>query len=207
MKRNRRNNLIITLSILMVLVVGITIVYAAVSASLKVTTSNVTQNVASWNVGFGPGTVKGSASNYIGSSANSVSCGDATINANSISVGEVKLTKPGDLCTWTVTIKNTGTIAAKLTSIEKKDPSGATCTMSGNAAMYNCGDIRYFLENPVGTKATVQRSARLSVGDIIEPGGSISVSLEAYIPDTITTVSSTTKTQSGFTYTFVWSQN
>lgn len=206
MKKNRKNNLMITLSILVVLITGITIVYAALSASLQVTTSNVTQNVASWNVGFQEETITARAFNYGGSSATSVSCGNATATANSISVGDVKVTKPGDICQWHVTIKNTGSIAAKLTSIETKAPSGVTCNPS-NEAKTNCGDIRYYLESPTGTNATVQNSNNLSVGDIIQPGGSISFNLEAYIPSDRTTVSSSQKSQSGFTYTFVWSQN
>ncbi len=206
MKKSRENNLMITLSILVVLVVGITVVYAALSTSLQVTTSNVTQNVASWNVGFETGTVKGTATNYGGSSATSVSCGNATITSNSISVGEVKLTKPGDICKWNVVIKNTGTIPAKLTSINFEKPSSTVCSDDGNTARVACGNIVYKLDTPTGTKATLRSTDSLSIGDILEPGGSITFVLDSFI-STGGNISSTTVIQVGAGFTLVWSQN
>ncbi len=194
----------IILSALIILVIGITVVYAALSQNLNVTLSNITQNVASWNVGFEEGTIKGNKYNIASSSTGSISCGDATVTANSISVGEVKLTKPGDQCYWIVNIKNNGTIGAKLTSIQTTAPSEVNCTPV-NTGFITCNNFKYHLYDPKPTKATTQGNT-LRVGDSIESGGNIQFTLVAYI-DSDQPISSTAITQKGIGFTLVWSQN
>ncbi len=201
MKRNRRNNLVLTLSILIVIVVGITIVYAALSASLKVSTSNITQNVVSWNVGFevGTGTVKGETYNPNSSTAG-ISCENATVTSNSISIGATTLTKPGDACYWRVTIENNGTIDAKLTSIQTTAPSGVECTGMNTGSIF-CGNVRYYIQVPF------ESNAMLQVNTIISAGTSKTVDFVAQIPTANDSLASKAITHTGMGFTLVWSQN
>ena len=198
MKRNRRNNLIITLSVLVVLVIGITIVYAALSVSLKVSTSNVTQNIASWNVGFAQATtVKGYAQNSSGSTTG-ISCGNASATTNSISIEKSVLTKPGDICYWDFTLKNSGTIDAKLTSVTVTSPKEVSCSKN-DEKQYVCGNIAYSIYHVYSGRWPLYTE-----GEVLSAGENQALRISMTLTGSI---SSSQQTQSGLTYTFIWSQN
>ena len=146
-RRRTKNKQIDTkkMSLLIVLLVlavfAVSIAYSALSQSLSITTTSVTQSAMSWNVAFQTGTVVGIEG---GSSSNTGrSCGDATVTSNSVTVTNTTLSKPDDSCTYTLVIKNTGTIDARLGTITPVNPSLISCTTSG--ASMTCGNITYSL--------------------------------------------------------------
>ena len=128
---------------LFVAVIALSIAYAALSANLDITFGTVTQNVLTWNVGFrtSPSSVTGTAG---GTSATGRSCGTATVARKQVTVAATELSKPGDKCTWALTVKNTGSIDAVLTSITPTAPTSVACSPMANASMV-CGNITYKL--------------------------------------------------------------
>lgn len=141
MKKRRSKNLKILLLAAAIFVVGVGIAYAALSATLSITFGNVTQSAVSWNVGFTGSSATGTAS---GTSDTGRSCGNATITSSAVTLANTTLSKPGDKCTYTLTIKNSGSIAAKLNTITPTAPTGITCgTASGGNLV--CGNITYKL--------------------------------------------------------------
>ena len=129
--------------ILLVAVVGLSIAYAALSANLNIEFGTVTQNVQSWNVAFDTTTSPVTATAG-GTSATGRSCGTATVTSTLVTVGATELSKPGDKCTWALTVKNTGSIDAVLTSITPTAPTSVACSPMANASMV-CGNITYKL--------------------------------------------------------------
>ena len=136
----------IVVLLLVVAVFGISVVYAALSSTLSVTTGTVTQSTLSWSVGFNPGTVTGTAG---GTSATGRSCGNATVTATTVTVADTTLSKPDDSCTYALVIKNTGGIDATLSNITAVSPTSVSCTNSGASMV--CGNITYKLTtDPAG---------------------------------------------------------
>lgn len=120
------------------IILGLSIAYAALSATLNVTVGKITQNSLSWNVGFQTGSVTGTAYGATG-----LVCGTATVTANTVSIANSTLTTLHDKCTYPLTIQNTGTVGATLGNIAQLTPSGVSCTGSG--ATMVCGNITYKL--------------------------------------------------------------
>ena len=175
------------------------IAYAALSATLDVTFGNVTQNVLTWNVGFD--TTTSTSATVGGTSATGRSCGTLTLSSSSVTVSDTTLSKPDDSCRWTLKIKNTGTIAAKLTAISSTSATGTnvTCTVpTANKAQMVCGNITYSITtNTTGTTV-------LTTGAPLASNGSRTVYLFAKY--TGEGVNATAVTQSGATFTIVYSQ-
>ena len=134
----KNTKVLVVAMIAVVLFIGVA--YAALSATLTLTTSSVNSTGISWNVGFTPGTVNATKG---GTSTNDVTCGTATVTANSVSVASTTLSKPDDSCTYALIIKNTGDIDAILGSVTPSSPSSTSCTTSG--ASMTCGNITYSL--------------------------------------------------------------
>ena len=133
-------------------IAGLSVAFAALSATLNITTSSVTQkgsDVVTWNVGF----VGSSATPTVGGSSSvGRTCKNATITSSQVSIESgVVLSKPGDSCTYELTIKNSGTIPALLSTITPTSPTGTgvTCTPTAgsttNSAKIVCGNITYTL--------------------------------------------------------------
>lgn len=198
MKMQTRKNLTITISILIIFIIGLSVIYAALSTNLKVTASNVTQNIASWNVGFVAGTVNATEQ---GTSATGRSCGTATVTANSVSVSDSTLTKPGDVCYWPVTVKNSGSINAKVGSINTTMPSGISCT-GANTGQLVCGNITYWLWVPQQNSVAAHT---LAVNETLASGASMIIQVWAEYRGTA--LSSTTVKHTGLSYSVSWSQN
>ena len=133
-------------------ITGLSVAFAALSTTLNITTSSVKQagpDVVSWNVGF-----QGSSATATvgGSSDQGRACTDATVSPSQVTVASgIQLSKPGDSCTYQLTIKNSGTIPAKLNSITPTSPTGTgvTCTPTAGSttgsAKIVCGNITYTL--------------------------------------------------------------
>ena len=126
MKVNRKY-LIIILTIVVVLVASLTIVYAALSASLIISGSG-TVSATNWGV---------SISNSNTTTFGNTSTGDATfttpiITGTTIADYSVSLTKPGDSVTLFFALENTGDINAEVASVINSTP---VCTSeTGNTA-------------------------------------------------------------------------
>lgn len=189
-----RKALTIAFAIAMVSVLGIVVAYATLSTTLNISFSSVSQEALSWNVGF-QGT-SATATAY-GTSSTGRECGNATITSNSVSVGSTKLSKPGDKCTYTLTIKNSGGIAAKLSSITPTASSSTTCsTLSGPTMV--CGKITYKLTSDSGGNNAIASNTTL------EKGASTTVYLVASYTDS--GLNSTTVTQSGGKFVLNYAQ-
>ena len=131
MKENGKN---IALAVLGVILLGITIAYAALQTNLNIS-GTVDAPAISWDVhfaNFAKGTVVGSAT---GPTAAELNTGGYITNT-SISHLAISLPKPGDSITYTWDIVNAGTINAKLNSYS----AGWTCD-SGK----DCSHITYDL--------------------------------------------------------------
>ena len=139
-RKTSQKSMAIVVGALLVVIVGISVAYAAMSSSLTINATNVTQSSISWNVGFQSGSVTPVAG---GSGDTGRSCGTATVTSSSVTVANTTLSKPDDSCTYALVIKNTGGIDAKLGSITPKSPDSTSCTNS-NASMV-CGNITYKL--------------------------------------------------------------
>ncbi len=130
---------------LVAVVVGLTIVYATLSTNLSITFGSsaddaITQKSATWDVKFDAtqSTVTGTAAGYSG-----VKCGDATVTDLGVTIGKTEFYTQGDSCTWSnITIKNGGTLNAKLNSFTWTQPTGGECSGSTNGT-YVCGPITY----------------------------------------------------------------
>ena len=112
-------------------------------------------------------------------------------------MADTTLSKPGDKCTWTLTIKNSGTVAANLGSITPTAPSSVSCTNSGASMV--CGNITYKLTTNSGGSTLLTTSA----GNLTA-GSSLTVYLVAEY--TGTTVNSSAVTQTGGKFTLVYNQ-
>ena len=99
---NKRMTLLTIVSSLVVVIVGITIAYAALQANLSITTQTITQNAQTWLVKF-----TGSATPTAGgTSATGRSCGAATVGDTTVTVATTTLSKPEDSCTYKLTVSN-----------------------------------------------------------------------------------------------------
>ena len=188
-------NLKFILLVAVILTVGVGVAYAALSATLNITFNRVTQNALTWDVAFHEGTVTPTVG---GTSATGRTCGTATVTADSVTVAETHVSKPGDKCTYELTIENNGTVAATLSSITPTAPSGATCAVSSGGVL-ECGDVSYKLTTDSAGTTT------FTSGGTLAAGASQTVYLVvSYIPTD--TVSATAVTQTGGKFTLVYTQ-
>jgi len=139
-KKMDKQNLMAIVYIMVVVIAGVSVAYAALSTTLTITTSKITQNALSWEVGFQTGTVTPTST---GSSNSGRVCGTATVTSSTVTVANTTLSKPDDTCTYELVVKNTGSIDATLATITPVSPSSTSCTTSG--ASMECGNITYKL--------------------------------------------------------------
>ena len=175
---------------LLVMIVGLSVAYAALSASLNVTVNKVSVNAIPWSVTMSCSTTSG------GTSGTGRSCGAATITSTAVTIADTTLSKPDDSCTYALTIKNNGTIAAKLQTITPTAPSGVTCNPISGGSMV-CGNITYTLAS--NTTGTV-----LSTGSTLAANGTLPVYLIAKY--TGTTLNNSAVTQTGAQFSILYNQ-
>lgn len=196
-RQKKLNGILLTL---LMALVTISIGYAALQSILNITTSTVQNDTdVRWNVGF----VGTSTPTEDGTSSVGRSCGAATVESSSVSIAATQLSKPGDSCTYPLQIKNSGTIAAKVSEIKPVAPSGATCTLtegtSATSAQMVCGDYTYKLVgNAAGTTHFVEEA-------VLEPNATITAYL--IIAYTGTEVNTESVTQSNGKFTVTYAQN
>ena len=184
----------VMLSAMLVLLVGLSIAYAALSTTLNVTVNSVgSQGGMSWNVGF---TGSSATPTLLGTSATGRSCGTATITTTAVTIADTTLSKPGDGCRYSLTIKNSGTISAALTSITPTEPNGITCETKSGGLMV-CGNITYKLAT--NTQGTV-----LTSGSTLAPNATLPVYL--IMEYTGTSLAGETIVHSGAKFSILYSQ-
>jgi len=136
--------LTISLGVALVLVFGVVIAYAALSSTLNATFNGVKQESLSWNVGFNTA----SGSTITGSSTGNSTghaCGSASVTSNGIVVGTTSVSKPGDSCSYSFRITNSGSVQAKVSSITAIKPNSTSCTTTSNSTTSTmvCGNVTY----------------------------------------------------------------
>ena len=127
-----KEKLTFTVVAMLVMVVGLSVAYAALSTTLNVTVNPVTSNVMSWTTGWSATCTKTESS----TSSSGKSCGAASISNGVVTIAATTLSKPGDYCHYACTITNTGSIGAKLTGVTiAQTPTatsgGGSCSTSG----------------------------------------------------------------------------
>lgn len=190
--RKKMRNLLV---ILFLIVISISVAYAALSTNLTVTASKITQNALTWNVGF---TGTSATATSSGTSNTGLSCGTATITSTSVTIANSTLSKPGDTCIYALTIKNSGTIPAKLNTITPTAPTSVTCgTASGGLLV--CGNITYRLaSNNAGTTT-------LTTGGVLAANATLPVYLSISYTGTGVNSSAVTQNSAKFTINYVQS--
>lgn len=190
-----RTELVTVLVSVITVIVGITVAYAALSTSLTVTSNKVAQNALTWNVGFTGSTATATVG---GTSDTGRSCGTATITPTTVTVSDTTLSKPDDSCTYTLTVKNSGSIDARLTSITPTAPSGVTCGTATNGTLV-CGNITYKLASTTtGTELPLNTVLTKSTG---------TQTVYLIVKYTGTELTGSATTQSGASFSIVYSQN
>lgn len=176
---------------------GLSIAYAAMSTTLTTTFGRVTQNSLTWNVGFDTTSTSVSAT-AAGTSATGRSCGTATITAGTVTIGDTTLSKPGDKCTWAVTVRNSGQINAKLSSIAGTQPSGNTC--STQTGTMTCGNIKYSVTTDAAGSTVLKSGASVAANQTLA-----AYIVAEYVPTNA--VQSSAITQTGATFKMTWAQS
>lgn len=188
-------NLKFILLVAVILTVGVGVAYAALSATLNITFNRVTQNALTWDVAFHEGTVTPTVG---GTSATGRTCGTATVTADSVTVAETHVSKPGDKCTYELIVENNGTVDAILSSITPTAPTETACA-TATGGVLECGSVSYKLTtDSAGT-------TNFTSGGTLAVGASQTVYLVVSYKPT-DTVSSTAVTQNGGKFTLVYTQ-
>lgn len=181
--------------VMVIILAGISVAYAALSTTLNVTTNKITQSALSWDVGF----VGSTATAVVGgTSSNGRSCGTATITSASVTIGDTQLSKPDDSCTYELTVKNNGTIPALLSSITPTPPNSTTCNPASGPTMV-CGNITYKLTSDATGETALPTNTSLGAGS--------SQTIYLVAKYTGSTVNSSAIVQSGASFSLVYSQN
>ena len=195
MKRLDFNFLLTVVIFLCLTFLALGIGYAALSATMNITSNKVTENALTWNIGFQSESVSGVPS---GSDTSYMQCGTVTANASQVSGVRAILSDVGDKCSYTLHIVNSGDIAAKISSISTTNPTGYTCTTTGSTMV--CGDITYKLRYTSSTSTSY-----LAVNDSFAASGTTPVYLT--IEYTGNTAAADDFEQNNFGYTIVFGQN
>lgn len=201
-----RRNYLKVLLIAVVMVISIGIAYAALSATLTVTTNSVKQSVYTWSH-----TMTCTKTNDVGTSDTGRSCGAVRTSTNgttAVIIEETTLSKPDDACVYKCTISNAGTIPSKITGIVPTKPSSTTCTTtsagaSATASMV-CGNITYGIYSSV-TASAVKITAKSNqtvptAGISLAAGGNMDVYLVAEYTGTSLATSAVTQSNGKFTF-------
>ena len=137
---NKNKSMIVIILVLVIALITLSVAFAALSATLKINFGNVNQTAQTWDVQFNDSTTSVTATEG-GTSATGRSCGTASVSATQVTVADTELSKPGDKCTWELTVENKGSIDATLTSVTPTAPTSVSCTPSGASMV--CGNITY----------------------------------------------------------------
>ena len=195
MKKDK--SIIFVIFILMIATLALSIAFSSLSTLLNINYGDVNQSAQTWDVGFD---TSGSplAASSTGTSAAGRICGAATITKDSVSVADTQLSKPGDTCTWSLTIQNLGTIDAELNSVTPIIGENS-CTISGSSM--ECGNITYIL-------ATDQAGTTLLSSQINSTLAKTNGTKDVYLIATYSSnsIGGSSNTQSGIGFTILYNQ-
>ena len=179
------------MGVLSVMILGLSIAFAALSATLNINFGNVNQTTQTWNVQFNDSAASVTASEG-GTSATGRVCGTASVSATQVTVADTQLSKPGDKCTWALTVENKGSINATLTSITPSYPDQISCT--GSSSSMVCGNITYKI-----TTDSAGTTLLTSGGTLTNTTGTLPIYLIAEYTGNGETMSAVTQTGAKFT--------
>lgn len=149
-----RQRLSVALVALFVVVIGLSVAYAALSTTLNITVNNVSVNNLTWSIG-----ISCSLTTSGGTSDTGRSCGAVSASGTSITIADSQLSKPGDYCLYTCTVSNSGGINATLGTISATVPTvtSGTESCSKSGATITCTNVKYQLctAQSSGTCSTV----------------------------------------------------
>ena len=191
-KNKDQKQLLTIVGVIVLLIVGISVVYAALSTTLNITAGSVTQSQMSWNVAFQAGTVNATAG---GTSETGRVCGAATVTDTTVTVDSTTLSKPDDSCTYALTVKNTGSLDATLATITPVSPTSISCTPNGSSMV--CGNITYKL-----TTDAAGETPLTSGGTLVKTNGTQPMYLVIKYTGTTTSNSPVEQTTGGFTLVY-----
>lgn len=171
----KNKNFIIGALLAILIVMGIG--YAAFSSVLTI---NGSANInSSWNVAFDTTkttNVSGVISKTTGFSGGTAPDGTVSYDGSGQTANiNATLRQPGDKVTFNLTIKNTGTIAAKLGT---PSISGTNCTPSGLTCTTSSGHIKFTVGNPASSSLAAST-------------GTTTITVTAEFPNTTVASSST----------------
>ena len=178
MKSDRNKNII--LIVLIVVLVSMTIAYAALQTQLKIGNNDTTATVhgGTWDVHFLANSVSTSTS------GTGYSLTTPSVSGSSISNVRVRFSDTDDSVTYTFVLQNAGSINAKLSAIS---PSTLTPSCTGLDSTSNsivCNNLSYTLSyygSPTkisdGSIGTSTLSGNLAVNQVLKAGEQISVQL------------------------------
>ena len=133
----------VILGVLLVVIVGLSVAYAALSTTLSVNFTNVSSDAITW----GGVSMSCSLTTTGGTSGTGRSCGAASGSGTSVTIADTSLSKPGDYCLYTCTLTNNSTIGVSLGSITSTAPtkSSGTESCSANGGTITCTYVKYQL--------------------------------------------------------------
>lgn len=196
----KRNNKKIMYKIIIALIIVssiLSVVFAALSTTLTTNIGTLTTINTQWNVQFDTTLNNTPPTNYTTNSEDgNFQCSNIKVFSNNIQIPNIKLAKPDDYCYWSVKVKNTGTMNAKLTLT----PAASGCTITGASIECGCVTIK-LAKNTAGTTL-------LETNEVLAPNSTLQLYIRAdYTPTTAATVNNCQgATISPVTYTLNWSQ-
>ena len=204
-QKSNNKGLYVVIGTLCIAIVALTIAYAALSANLQINFGTVTQSTQSWNVHFVGSSATGTASSN-GTDTSGVTCGAATITNNSVTIAATTISRPGDKCTYPLTVKNDGTIDAILSSITPQAPSSTECATATGATLI-CGNIKYRLTTDSAGSTLLTATKDLGKKDSTNPSDTLNLYLIAEYDNSVTTLNNSSAiVQSGAGFTLNYNQ-
>ena len=153
MKNNKKVLQLVAIVALFLAVVGISVGFAAMSTSLEIVGSAKVVP-ANWNIEF--------ISNTFSNNGTAAYAGTTpTMTSTTFSGYEIVVTKPGDKGTYTVKVKNSGSIAAKVSTVTLGD----TLTVTGSTT-----DDEDLVRANLTYTITWSNGDAIAVGDELAPG-------------------------------------
>ncbi len=187
-ERNQREMRIITVVALCVAVICLSVAYAAMNQTLKVS-GEANMRVADWSIHF--------------NNVNASTTGVATYTMPNVSNTQlsdfgVVLTKPGDSVTFTFDIVNDGGINAVLGTLNKGKPECSSLTSDKDAKIV-CDNLIYTLEYDNGSA--------VEVGDTLDSNTHMSTKLKIAYKDGAKEVPESTVNINGLDLVLIYNQD
>ena len=198
MKRNNKKTMYKIIIALVIVSSILSVVFAALSTTLTANIGTLTTINTQWNIQFDTTLNNTPPTNYSTKRDDgNFICSNIKVFSNNIQIPNIKLAKPDDYCYWSVKVKNTGTMSAKLSMTPAPTASG--CTITGSTIECGCVTIKI---------ATDTAGSNVLADDqVIEANSTLQLYLRAdYTPTTAATVNNCQGgTVSPITYTLNWS--